>query len=77
VSTLLTCFQPIAERYRITLSQLAIAWTVSRPGCSHALVGARTAEQVRENAVGGAVTLSDADLALIDKALAVHGKDIV
>lgn len=77
VSNLLACFQPIAERHRITLSQLAIAWTVSRPGCSHALVGARTAEQVRENAVGGAVTLSDEDLALIDKALAVHGKDIV
>lgn len=76
VQELLACFQPIADRHNISLTQLVIAWTVSRPGCSHALVGARTVEQVRENAGGGAVTLSPEDLKLINKVLAVHGKGI-
>ncbi|MBE0584139.1 MAG: aldo/keto reductase, partial [Desulfofustis sp.] len=48
VRQLLDCFLPIADRHQINLSQVAIAWTVARPGCSHALVGARNAEQVRE-----------------------------
>lgn len=77
VERLLACFKPVVDRHGISLTQLAIAWTVARPGCSHALVGARSPEQVRENVGGGSVKLSKDDLTLINKALAVHGRDIV
>jgi len=58
------------------LSQLAIAWTVAQPGCSHALVGARTVEQVLENVKGGEVRLPAEDIREIDEALDSVGKDI-
>jgi aryl-alcohol dehydrogenase-like predicted oxidoreductase len=38
--------RPIAERHRITVSAVAIAWTLSWPGVTGAIVGARSAAQV-------------------------------
>jgi aryl-alcohol dehydrogenase-like predicted oxidoreductase len=38
--------QPIAERHDTSVSCIAIAWTLSWPGVSGAIVGARTPEQV-------------------------------
>ncbi len=76
VQELLALFHKIADRLDLSLSQLAIAWTIAQPGCSHALVGARTAEQVLENVVGGAVHLPVEDIREINEALATVGKDI-
>lgn len=56
---MLSEFQPIADSYDISLAQLAIAWTISRPGCTHALVGARSEQQAVENAAAGDVILSE------------------
>jgi len=58
VLAMLAEFQPIADAHGLSLSQLAIAWTIAQPGCTHALVGARTEAQARENARAGEVTLS-------------------
>ena len=73
IKQMLDPFQPVADKHGVTLGQLAISWTVARNGCSHALVGARTAEQVLENAVGGTLELDDGDLEImnstIDRAL--------
>ena len=60
--------RPIAERHKATLAQTVIAWTVAQPGVTCALVGARTAEQARENARGGEIELSAAELAAIRSA---------
>ncbi len=58
--------RPIAERKGITLGQLALAWVASHPEtCS--IAGARNADQVRENAKTGDLTLTDAELSEIDK----------
>ena len=70
VAGMLGSFQPVADSHGITLAQLAIAWTVAQPGLTHALVGARNAKQVKENAPGGDVTLSADDLVTIDRAIA-------
>ncbi len=51
--------RPIAERHDATLAQVALAWTISEPGITCALAGARTAEQARENAAAMQVRLSD------------------
>ncbi len=70
VAAMLAQFQPVADRHRLTLSQLAIAWTVHQPGVTHALVGARTPEQALENAAAGNVRLTAEDLAQMAAALA-------
>ena len=76
-SRMLERFRPVAEKHSATYGQLAIAWTVAQPGCSHGLVGARTVKQVEENGLGGSITLDSEDLAIMNDALETIGKDIV
>jgi methylglyoxal reductase len=72
VRGLLDRLRPIVERHRATLSQTVIAWTIAQPGVTHALVGARTPEQARENARAGELRLSPEDAAAIDAALKAY-----
>ena len=60
---------PVAEERHATLSQLAIAWTLRQPGITVALVGARTEQQVRQNAGAMQVELSDDELTWINEKL--------
>jgi methylglyoxal reductase len=69
VKALLDDFGPIAEKHNLTLSQLVIAWTVARPGLTHALVGARDAQQASENAAAGSAILSPEDMDIISRRL--------
>ncbi len=66
IADLLAQFQPIADKHRCTMAQLVIAWTVSQPGLTHALVGARTPEQAIDNAGAGSITLDAEDLGLMN-----------
>jgi aryl-alcohol dehydrogenase-like predicted oxidoreductase len=61
--------RPIAEVHGATLGQLALAWTLARPGLTHTLAGARNPAQVQENAVAGDIDLSAEEMAQIDAAL--------
>jgi hypothetical protein len=54
----------------ITVSQLAIAWTLAQPGVHVAIVGARRAGHVDDSLAASDVSLSEADLAEIDKIMA-------
>ena len=76
IKEMLDLFLPIAEKHGVSLGQLTIAWTVAQKGCTHALVGARTAAQAVENAVGGMVELDSGDLGLMDGILEDIGKTI-
>jgi methylglyoxal reductase len=76
IQGLLDLFRPIAERHGVSLGQLAIAWTLSQEGCSHALVGARTARQAIENTKAGAVELTPEELQAMGKAIEEHAADI-
>ncbi len=67
VSAMLERIRPIAARHGITLSQLVIAWTLARPGITHALVGARNPRQAIENAQAGSVVLTDEDVNEIER----------
>jgi aryl-alcohol dehydrogenase-like predicted oxidoreductase len=69
VSAMLDEFSPIAERHGVTLAELAIAWTFSQPGLTHVLVGARNADQARENAVAGELVLTTDELVVINEIL--------
>lgn len=67
--------RPIAERHKVSLTQLMINWTIHQPGITAALVGARNAEQARHNAAAMDFTLSEAERGKIRAAFdGVSGK---
>ncbi|MGI5940046.1 MAG: aldo/keto reductase [Thermoleophilia bacterium] len=61
--------RPIAEAYDATPAQMAIAWVLAQPGVTHALVGARTPQQVDENTAAGDIVLAGSDVSAITAAL--------
>ena len=61
--------RPVADEAGLTLSQLAIAWTLQNPGVSAAIIGASRPEQVRENVRASGVKLDPGQLARIDDIL--------
>jgi aryl-alcohol dehydrogenase-like predicted oxidoreductase len=54
----------------MTVSQLAIAWTLANPAVHVAIVGARQAKHVEDSLAAADISLSNADLAEIDKIMA-------
>lgn len=61
--------EPIAADMKLSLAQLAIAWVLSNPNVSSAIVGASRPEQITENATAAGITLPDDVLSAIDYAL--------
>jgi len=61
--------RPIASRHGVSVSAIAIAWTLSWPGVSGAIVGARSPQQVDGWIAAGNLTLEPADLDDIAAAL--------
>ncbi len=59
VLSALESIKPIADRHNATFAQLVINWTFSQPGITAALVGARNADQAKQNAAAMNFTLSD------------------
>jgi aryl-alcohol dehydrogenase-like predicted oxidoreductase len=66
--------RPIAERKRITMAQLALAWVLRLPNVASAIIGATRPEQVEENAKASGVVLTAEDLRDVDHALGKHGQ---
>jgi methylglyoxal reductase len=67
VDALLDVIRSVAEDKDITVAQTVIAWTLAQPGCTHALVGARTPDQAIANAKAGAVELTQDEARIIRK----------
>jgi aryl-alcohol dehydrogenase-like predicted oxidoreductase len=67
VVQMLAGWRDLTEKYRCTLAQLAIAWSLAQPGLTVALCGARRADQAIENAAAADVTLDGDDLARISR----------
>lgn len=63
---------PIAEAHAATKAQVVIAWTLSQPGITFSLCGARNAAQARENAAAGRIRLREHEVATISKAVERH-----
>ena len=76
VLNMLEDFKPVADKHRISLAQLTVAWTVAQRGVTCALVGARDEQQARENAAAGSVLLDEEDLKTIDTAIEAHAPGI-
>jgi L-glyceraldehyde 3-phosphate reductase len=61
--------RPVAEGAGVPLAQLALAWVLRLPEITSALIGATTAEQVRENAAAADPRLTPDVLAAIEEAV--------
>jgi aryl-alcohol dehydrogenase-like predicted oxidoreductase len=65
--------RPVAERHGVTVSEVAIAWTLAWPGVTGAIVGARTPEQVDGWIGAASLELDAGDLDEIARAVAQSG----
>lgn len=65
--------RPIADTHRATLAQMAVAWVLARQGVTTALVGARNARQVAENAAAAALRLDEHELATLRRTFEALG----
>jgi methylglyoxal reductase len=63
---------PLAKAKGASIAQLVIAWTISQPGITYALCGARDAAQAGENAKAGTIELDSKELRQIDSAVTAH-----
>lgn len=59
-------FRPFAEKYGVTMAQLAIGFLMQTPGITAPIVGAKNVDQVLDNQKAGTFTLSKEDYAAID-----------
>ncbi len=57
----------IAEGHGASPAQVALAWLMARPGVSTVIVGARTDEQLADNLAAAELTLSDEELARLER----------
>lgn len=64
--------RPVAERHGASPAQLVIAWTLSQPGITFALCGARDPAQALDNARAARLRLDADDLAQIEAARTAH-----
>jgi hypothetical protein len=70
---LAAALRPVAERHGVTPAAVAIAWTLSFPGVTGAIVGARRTEQVDGWVPAATLELKDDDLADIASAIRATG----
>lgn len=68
VQTVLAPVKAMANEKEVSTEQLVLAWTLSQPGVSHVLVGARNVEQAQSNAIAGALELNEQELGVIQQA---------
>ncbi|MCB1128094.1 MAG: aldo/keto reductase [Verrucomicrobiae bacterium] len=74
VLDLLAGWRDLTDKYDCTLAQLVIAWTAAQPGVTHVLAGARTEDQVNDNAQAGNLTIDPDDLARIREDVVALGQ---
>lgn len=59
--------RPLAERHKITLAQLALAWLLRRAAVSSVIIGASRVAQVEENVAAVQTQLTSDDMVRIDE----------
>jgi aryl-alcohol dehydrogenase-like predicted oxidoreductase len=57
----------IGEGHGVSAAQVALAWTLGRPGVSSLIIGARTEEQLADNLAAADLTLADDEVARLDE----------
>jgi aryl-alcohol dehydrogenase-like predicted oxidoreductase len=60
----------IAEQHEVSAAQVALAWTLGRPGVTSLVIGARSGDQLADNLEAASLTLSDEERARLDRSSA-------
>lgn len=60
--SLISLLEDIADKHNQTPAQVAINWSIHRPGITTALVGAKNEKQARENAAAADFELTEAEM---------------
>jgi aryl-alcohol dehydrogenase-like predicted oxidoreductase len=63
--------RPIAQHHQVSVSQVALAWLLSRPQVSTVIMGAKTSEQLADNLGAGKLELSADELKALDEVSAL------
>ena len=58
--------RPIAEKHRVSVAQIALAWLLAKPWVSTVIIGARSMEQLDDNIAAASVTLDADDMRTLD-----------
>jgi aryl-alcohol dehydrogenase-like predicted oxidoreductase len=58
----------IAKSRRVSMAQVALAWTADRPAVTSVILGARTVEQLDDNLAAAGLHLSEEETGLLDTA---------
>jgi aryl-alcohol dehydrogenase-like predicted oxidoreductase len=69
VNRMLERMGPVAKAHQATITQVVLAWTMSQPGVTHVLAGARNAAHARTNAAAGRIQLAADELEFIAEIL--------
>jgi aryl-alcohol dehydrogenase-like predicted oxidoreductase len=64
---LLSQLRDVADKYRCTLAQLALAWVMSKGDDIVPIPGARQIAHLQDNAGAASLAISDVDIKLIDR----------
>ena len=64
---LISLLREIAEAHKKSPAQVAINWSINRPGVTTALVGAKTEKQARENAAAAEFELTEEEMISLTK----------
>ncbi len=72
IARLMADIAPLADAHDATPAQIVITWTLSQPGITFALCGARNPVQARENAQAGRIRLSQPEITTISEAARRH-----
>jgi aryl-alcohol dehydrogenase-like predicted oxidoreductase len=59
--------RPLADRHRVSVAQIALAWILSKPFVSSVIVGAKTMEQLRDNVAATRVEFTAEEMKLLDE----------
>lgn len=70
ISSFVEGIRAVADRHQASIAQIVIAWTLTQPGVTFALCGARNPAQALENAKAGTIRLDQHDLDVIDTTIA-------
>ena len=62
----LQSIKPLADEKKVTVSQLVLRWTLTKPGITIALAGARNAAQAISNAKAGDLRLTQSEMDMIN-----------
>jgi aryl-alcohol dehydrogenase-like predicted oxidoreductase len=61
----------IADRRKVSISQVALNWVTRKPGVDTVIIGARNEQQLRDNLAAASWTLADSEVETLDEASAI------